>query len=209
MTHSLPVGLTDCLLWSPEKGYGWHSRPAMLYSGDYFAHYQKLDNTKMGALLTRARLELVGKYCKPIDTVDIGIGGGRYVQESGGWGYDVCADAVTWLRDNGYYRNPYSDVMGDVKAITCWDSLEHIPDPRALLAEVREWLFVSLPVFEDADDVLSSKHYKPGEHLWYFSSTGFINWCAEQGFECVEMNRVESDLGREGIMSFAFKRVAG
>lgn len=209
MTHSLPVGLTDCLLWSPEKGYGWHSRPAMLYSGDYFAHYQKLDNTKMGALLTRARLELVGKYCKPIDTVDIGIGGGRYVQESGGWGYDVCADAVTWLRDNGYYRNPYSDVMGDVKAITCWDSLEHIPDPRALLAQVREWLFVSLPVFEDADDVLSSKHYKPGEHLWYFSSTGFINWCAEQGFECVEMNRVESDLGREGIMSFAFKRVAG
>lgn len=209
MTQSLPVGLTDCLLWSPEKGYGWHSRPAMLYSGDYFAHYQKLDNTKMGMLLTRARLELVGKYCKPIDTVDIGIGGGRYVQESGGWGYDVCADAVTWLRDNGYYRNPYSDVMGDVKAITCWDSLEHIPDPRALLAEVREWLFVSLPVFEDADDVLSSKHYKPGEHLWYFSSTGFINWCAEQGFECVEMNRVESDLGREGIMSFAFKRVAG
>lgn len=209
MTHSLPVGLTDCLLWSPEKGYGWHSRPAMLYSGDYFAHYQKLDNTKMGALLTRARLELVGKYCRPMDTVDIGIGGGRYVQESGGWGYDVCADAVTWLRDNGYYRNPYSDVMGDVKAITCWDSLEHIPDPRALLAEVREWLFVSLPVFEDADDVLSSKHYKPGEHLWYFSSTGFINWCAEQGFECMEMNRVESDLGREGIMSFAFKRVAG
>lgn len=181
----------------------------MLYSGDYFAHYQKLDNTKMGALLTRARLELVGKYCRPMDTVDIGIGGGRYVQESGGWGYDVCADAVTWLRDNGYYRNPYSDVMGDVKAITCWDSLEHIPDPRALLAEVKEWLFVSLPVFEDADDVLSSKHYKPGEHLWYFSSTGFINWCAEQGFECVEMNRVESDLGREGIMSFAFKRVAG
>jgi len=209
MTQSLPVGLTDCLLWSPEKGYGWHSRPAMLYSGDYFAHYQKLDNTKMGALLTRARLDLVGKYCKPIDTVDIGIGGGRYVQESGGWGYDVCADAVTWLRDNGYYRNPYSDAMGDVKAITCWDSLEHIPDPQALLAEVREWLFVSLPVFEDADDVLSSKHYKPGEHLWYFSSTGFINWCAEQGFECVEMNRVESDLGREGIMSFAFKRVAG
>lgn len=209
MTQSLPVGLTDCLLWSPEKGYGFHTREAMLYSGDYFEHYQKLDNTKMGALLTSARLELVGKYCKPVDTVDIGIGGGRFVQESGGRGYDVCADAVKWLRDNGYYRNPYSDVMGDVKAITCWDSLEHIPDPRALLAEVREWLFVSLPIFEfDGSDVTGSKHYKPGEHLWYFSSTGFINWCAEQGFECVEMNRVESDLGREGIMSFAFKRVA-
>lgn len=209
MTQSLPTGLTDCLLWSPEKGYGWHSRPAMLYSGDYFAHYQKLDNTKMGALLTRARLELVGKYCAPSEVVDIGIGGGRFVQESGGWGYDVCADAVKWLQGFGVFKDPYDLRYGPITAVSCWDSLEHIPDPQKLLAEVREWLFVSLPVFEDADDVLSSKHFKPGEHLWYFSSTGFINWCAEQGFECVEMNRVESDLGREGIMSFAFKRVAG
>lgn len=205
MTQSLPTGLTDCLLWSPEKGYGWHSRPAMLYSGDYFAHYQKLDNTKMGALLTRARLELVGKYTKPNFGCDIGIGGGRYVQESGGYGFDVCADAVKWLKDNRLFVSEDTRLQ----VATCWDSLEHIPDPRALLARVSEWLFVSLPVFEDADEVLSSKHYKPGEHLWYFSPTGFINWCAEQGFECVEMNRVESDLGREGIMSFAFKRVAG
>lgn len=184
----------------------------MLYSGDYFAHYQKLDNTKMGALLTRARLDLVAKYCAPSDVVDIGIGGGRFVQESGGWGYDVCADAVTWLKCAGLFnrfKDPYDLRYGPITAVSCWDSLEHIPDPRALLSRVREWLFVSLPVFEDADDVLSSKHFKPGEHLWYFSSTGFINWCAEQGFECVEMNRVESDLGREGIMSFAFKRVAG
>lgn len=206
MTQSLPTGLTDCLLWSPEKGYGWHSRPAMLYSGDYFAHYQKLDNTKMGALLTRARLDLVSKYTSPGISLDIGIGGGRYVQESGGYGFDVCDDAKTWLVSNNAFVDPYQQ---QVDVVTCWDSLEHIPDPRALLGQVRKWLFVSLPVFEDADDVLSSKHYKPGEHLWYFSSTGFINWCAEQGFECVEMNRVESDLGREGIMSFAFKRVAG
>lgn len=178
----------------------------MLYSGDYFAHYQKLDNTKMGALLTRARLDLVSKYTSPGISLDIGIGGGRYVQESGGYGFDVCDDAKTWLVSNNAFVDPYQQ---QVDVVTCWDSLEHIPDPRALLGQVRKWLFVSLPVFEDADDVLSSKHYKPGEHLWYFSSTGFINWCAEQGFECVEMNRVESDLGREGIMSFAFKRVAG
>lgn len=177
----------------------------MLYSGDYFAHYQKLDNTKMGALLTRARLELVSKYTDPSTVCDIGIGGGRFVQESGGYGYDVSKEALKWLKDQKLYRNPYFTWP----SITCWDSLEHIPDPEELLAKATNWLFVSLPVFEDADDVLSSKHYKPGEHLWYFSSTGFINWCAEQGFECVEMNRVESDLGREGIMSFAFKRVAG
>lgn len=207
MTQSLPNGLTDTFLWSEELGRGWHTRPAMRYEGQYFAHYQKLDNTKMGALLTRARLDLVSKYCAPGETVDIGIGGGRYVQESGGLGFDVCDDAVVWLKSMGAYFNPYQNCGAD--AITCWDSLEHIPDPGLLLKQVKEWLFVSLPICESRDEWAASKHFKPGEHVHYFTRNGFLRWCAEQGFECVEMNRVESDLGREGIMSFAFKRVAG
>lgn len=206
MTQSLPTGLNDTFLWSEELGRGWHTRPAMRYEGQYFAHYQKLDNTQMGALLTRARLYLVRKYFDPMQTVDIGIGGGRYVQESGGYGFDVCDDAIKWLEKGGNYKDPY---LRPVNAITCWDSLEHIPDPALLLKQVREWLFVSLPICESRDEWAASKHFKPGEHVHYFTRDGFLRWCAEQGFECVEMNRVESDLGREGIMSFAFKRVAG
>lgn len=206
MTQSLPVGLTDAFLWCEELGRGWHTRPTMRYEGQYFAHYQKLDNTKMGALLTRARLDLVLKYCAASDTVDIGIGGGRYVQESGGKGFDVCDDAVEWLLQNNRYYDPYHT---QVKAVTCWDSLEHIPDPALLLKQVKEWLFVSLPICESREEWAASKHFKPGEHVHYFTRDGFLRWCAEQGLECVEMNRVESDLGREGIMSFAFKRVAG
>lgn len=209
MTQSLPNGLTDTFLWSEELGRGWHTRPAMRYEGQYFAHYQKLDDTKMGMLLTRARLELVGKYCPPNETVDIGIGGGRYVQESGGFGFDVCDEAVTWLKGFGVFKDPYDLRYGPITAVTCWDSLEHIPDPALLLKQVKEWLFVSLPICESRDEWASSKHFKPGEHVHYFTRDGFLRWCSEQGFECVEMNRVESDLGREGIMSFAFKRVAG
>lgn len=209
MTQSLPTGLTDTFLWSEELGRGWHTRPAMRYEGQYFAHYQKLDATPMGGLLTKARLELVRKYCDSCDTVDIGIGGGRYVLESGGKGFDVCDDAVEWLQVGGRYRDPYDKCYGPVKAITCWDSLEHIPEPEKLLAQVEKWLFVSMPVYDDMTDVLQSKHYKPGEHLHYFTAVGFINWCAQQGFECVEINHAESELGRDGIASFAFKRVAG
>lgn len=204
MTQSLPTGLTDTFVWSDQKGYGFHTRPAMLYTGDYFEHYQKLDNTKMGMLLTRARLELVDRYTRLTANVDIGIGGGRFVQESGGYGFDVCEAAVKWLGKN--FVDPYK---GKVSSVTCWDSLEHIPEPEKLLAQVKDWLFVSLPVCENQAEWLASRHFKPAEHIHYWSATGLISWCAEQGFECVEMNRVESDLGREGIMSFAFKRVAG
>lgn len=205
MTQSLPTGLNDTFLWSEELGRGWHTRPAMTYTGDYFDHYRTLDATHMATLLTRARIDLVSNYCPPNETLDVGIGGGRYVTESGGYGYDVCADAVKWLQKQGKYRDPYFTWP----AITCWDSLEHIPDPALLLKQVKEWLFVSLPICESRDEWAASKHFKPGEHVHYFTRDGFLRWCAEQGFECVEINRVESDLGREGIMSFAFKRVAG
>lgn len=205
MKRSLPTGLTDCFLWSPEKGQGFHSRPAMLYGGEYFANYQKLDATKMGGLLTKARIELVKKYFNPAEVVDIGIGGGRFVEESQGMGFDVCPDAVKWLQSSCSYRDPYG--AEEVRAITCWDSLEHIPQPEKLLARVREWLFVSIPICETAKEWAESKHMKPGEHIHYFSLQGFIRWCGEHGFECVEVNWAETELGREGIASFAFKRI--
>jgi len=177
MTQNLPRGLTDTFLWSPEKGYGWHSRPAMRYEGQYFAHYQKLDATEMGRLLTKARLELVSKYCHPCITTDIGIGGGRYVFESSCTGFDVCEDAVAWLKagDEAFldrYRDPYEN---PVYAATCWDSLEHVPDPERLLAQVTKWLFVSLPLCESAEEWQESKHFKPGEHLHYWTLQGFIS----------------------------------
>lgn len=205
MTQSLPTGLEDTFLWSPSKGQGFHTRPAMLYGGEYFANYQKLDATKMGGLLTKARAELVKKFINPAEVLDIGIGGGRFVEEAQCCGYDVCPDAVKWLQNIYSYHDPYG---GDgVRAITCWDSLEHIPQPEKLLERVKEWLFVSIPICESATEWARSKHMKPGEHIHYFSLQGFIRWCGEQGFECQEVNWAETELGREGIASFAFKRV--
>lgn len=206
MTRSLPTGLTKpSLWWSEELGYGWHSAPPMQYNGEYFAHYVKLDDTPMGAALTKVRLELVERYTKACRGVDIGIGGGRYVKESWGWGYDVNSEAVEWLERLSAYVDPYAV---QVPHVTCWDSLEHIPEPEKLLAQARDWFFVSLPLCESAEEWLESKHYKPGEHIFYWSLLGFINWVEAQGFRVAEINHAETDLGREGITSFAFKRLS-
>ncbi|HHX0910209.1 TPA: class I SAM-dependent methyltransferase [Pseudomonas aeruginosa] len=204
MTASLPHGLTDCLLWSEELGMGFHPRPPIDYRGSYFAKYQQMDSTPMGAALTRARVELVRRHFAG-KVVDIGIGGGRFVIDSGAMGFDVNPDAVAWLKAHESYYDPYKGVA----AITCWDSLEHIPDPEALIRSVGEWVFVSMPVYKDQTDCLKSKHFKPGEHLHYWSVRGLIGWFAKMNFGCVEINERESDLGREGITSFAFRRFHG
>ncbi|MNO31431.1 hypothetical protein D3C76_214050 [compost metagenome] len=205
MTHALPPGLTDCLLWSDELGMGWHGRAPMSYSGPYFEKYQQLDASEMGAALTRARVELVRKHCAG-QVVDIGIGGGRFVLEADSQGFDVNAEAVAWLQAYGRFLDPYRQ---SVEALTCWDSLEHIPEPEKLVACAQEWLFVSMPIYDSQAHCLQSKHFKPGEHLWYFTLPGFIGWCERQGFGLVELNHAESELGREGITSFAFRRFRG
>ncbi|HGP0289653.1 TPA: methyltransferase domain-containing protein [Pseudomonas aeruginosa] len=183
---------------------GFHPRPPMDYSGPYFEKYQALGATPMGTALTTARVDMVRRHFDG-EVLDVGIGGGRFVVESGGKGFDVNEEAVQWLKSRNAYADPYKGVA----AITCWDSLEHVPDPEALVRSVGEWVFVSMPVYKDQADCLKSKHFKPGEHLHYWSVRGLVGWFAKMNFGCVEINERESELGREGITSFAFRRFHG
>lgn len=203
MTPSLPNGLTNSLLWSDELGRGWCGRELVPYDSAYWQKYLVMDDTDLGARLTKARVDMVRRHFKG-HGVDVGIGGGRFVKESGFDGFDVNMDAVAWLKSVGRYVDPY---LCRPEAVTCWDSLEHIPNPDHLLNAAQKWLFVSMPIYEGQAHCLESKHYRPGEHVHYFTFDGFVSYCAGLGFQLVEHNTIESDLGREGIVSFAFRRV--
>lgn len=200
MTNSLESG---SLIWFDGLGYGWHTAPPMTYDGDYFAKYQEMDKTLMGVALTCARVNMVNAYYHGEDNIDIGIGGGLFVTSLGGKGYDVSDNAVQWLKTQQIYQDPYETFP---ESITCWDSLEHIPDPEALVSRVKRFVFVSMPIYEDEAHCRASKHYKPGEHIHYWTHKGLIDWFARLGFIPMEFNQIESDLGREGINSYVFRR---
>ena len=174
----------------------------MEYGEDYWQEFQRRDETDTGAALTAARIEFVRRHHDGT-LVDIGVGGGRFVREAGCVGYDINPLAVDWLRDRGSYSDPYS---ADVQAVTCWDSLEHMPDPKALLRNVTDWLFASIPVASSREAWLDSPHYKPGEHIWFWSTFGFVSWCWRWGFDVVEISDIEVKLGRRDIKTFAFRR---
>ena len=175
------------------------------YDGRYFVQYVRMAETPMGRALTRARVDMVARhYAGPL--LDVGIGAGQFVLERGGptFGYDVNPHAIEWLRERALYQDLYAESF---RALSFWDALEHIPDPGAAVVRAGEWVFVSLPIFDGPEHCLSSRHYKPGEHLWYWTDNGIRRWFERQGFECVEHNRIETDLGRDGIGSYAFRRV--
>ncbi|VVE82614.1 methyltransferase domain-containing protein [Pandoraea sputorum] len=191
------------LQWLPERGIGWYPVVDSPYDSTYWERYRRMDDTDVGRRLTQARIHWVmtfyaGAIC------DIGIGGGRFVSESGARGFDVNPDACSWLRARGSWQSPYEE---SVNAATFWDSLEHIHDPSPLLSNVRQWAFISLPVFEGPDHVLRSKHFRKDEHCWYFTEVGLIQFMLEHGFEMMGSSVMEQLAGREDIRSYAFRRI--
>jgi len=191
------------LQWLPEIGIGWYPVEAKPYNGEYWEKYRALDTTSTGDALTACRIAFVrAHYRGPI--VDVGVGGGRFVEDHPeAKGYDINPSAVTWLKGRGAYLDPNLDV---VEAATFWDSIDHIHDPAPILGNVRRYAFVSLPIFVDADHVLRSKHYKPMEHCWYFTRSGFVRFMDRFGFTMIDHSTIEQMAGREDIESFAFKR---
>ncbi len=201
MSSNLTDGL---LIWNELIGYGFHTAKPITYDENYFKKYRAMDKTEMGAALTKARIGLVKEFYDSDYLIDIGIGGGIFVEQTGFLGYDVSDEAVKWLRKMDSYADPYEC---NPDAITCWDSLEHIPEPEALISQVRKFVFVSMPIYKNKADCLSSKHYKPGEHIHYWTHEGLIKWFEKRGFVCMEYNDIESHLGREGIISYVFQRI--
>ena len=119
-------------------------------------------------------------------------------------GRDVNPKAKEWLGE----RKALWDLNKhpDVYAMTFWDSLEHIVEPGVLLA-CTQWAFISTPIYNSAEHCFHSKHYKPGEHLWYFTDWGLKRWMAGQGFALIDSNKMEESVGREDIGTYAFRRL--
>lgn len=192
------------LVWLPELGMGRYPVPQdRPYDASYFARYQKMADTRMGHELTAARISLVSRHYNGA-LLDVGIGAGQFVEARPNTkGYDVNPAGVDWLLARGAWSELYAT---NHAALSFWDALEHIDHPDLAVSHAEKWVFVSVPIFENAEHILHSRHYRPDEHIWYWTHSGLLRWFDAQGFDCAEHNTVESELGREGIGSYAFRR---
>lgn len=160
----------------------------------------------MGRVLTALRWGFVTKWVPDeflCQVLDVGIGGGAFCDAGAEQGVDVNEYAIQWLKK---HRDVCLWDTEPVPVMTFWDSIEHIADPDVYLGRAEKWVFISTPIYKSREDCLVSKHYKPGEHLWYFTDRGLMRFMVDRGFELTDSNRLEDDAGREGIGSYAFKR---
>lgn len=197
----------DRFEWSEDLGVGFYpvSDPRPVYNADYFKKYLGYAETEMGKKLTKARIDLVNRHVGESTTVvDIGIGCGHFLAERPNtFGYDVNPMAIRCLLMKDLWWDPY---QYEASVVTMWDSLEHMRWPEDLLRRVTSWVFTSIPIFANKEHALTSKHYREDEHYWYFTRDGLIALMSKRGYECIEQNPMEIQLGREDILSFAFRR---
>jgi Methyltransferase domain len=201
------------LSWSEADGVGHCAlHTPGLYDAAYFDEYARRGDTTMGKALNRARVSMAERHALGEPLLDVGSGAGHFILAREASvapgltrGYDVNPKAIEWLKARGLW---YDAAAGPLGNVSFFDSLEHIPDPGQILRRVRGIVFVSIPVFRGREHVLSSRHWKPGEHLWYFTRDGLVRFMGREGFAMTEENRMETEIGRDGIASFAFRRAS-
>lgn len=175
----------------------------VVYDEAYFHKCASYDQD-IADRVNEGRVALVDKYHTGY-VLDIGVGSGDFISKRPKTkGYDANPYANIWLKE----RNLYDDRIMDFKAVTLWDVLEHIDDPSAYFKHITRnaHVFVSLPIFSDLTQIRQSKHYRPNEHLYYFTRDGLVDWMAMYGFSLKEESDHEIKAGRESIGSFVFRR---
>ncbi|WP_395406302.1 class I SAM-dependent methyltransferase [Pseudoduganella sp. UC29_106] len=180
------------------------------YDDVYFDKYAAYEDTPIANALNRGRCSLLARHAAEGATVlDIGAGCGTFVRAAAAWGFesrgfDVIPKTVNYLKSiKAYASDP---AMFDV--VTFWDSLEHIDNPGEVLEKIQPGsvVLVAIPIFDDLRKIRESKHYRPGEHLYYFTEAGFIRWMGLRRFHLLEISGHETDAGRESIGAYAFYR---
>lgn len=209
----MPKYLSGMKLQLPERfddinhGILYAPSPGAKCSKNYWSEYRSKDQTDMGRALTEYRHSVILHNTRTLEKgVDIGIGGGAFVEAAGCMGYDICDDAVKWLKVNDNYWN----WKKPVDWATFWDSLEHLTFTEHMLMfpRIRSAIFTSIPIF-DTDKpypIQKWKHYKPGEHIWYFTLEGFLRYMHWHGFRWILLSAQETILGRRDILTFGFRR---
>lgn len=176
------------------------------YDAAYFDKYVGYEGADIARRINAGRVDLVNRHAGvSAGVLDIGIGSGEFIKSRPyTFGFDINPKAVEWLKS----CMRWSDAFCAFTGFTFWDVLEHVETPDDYFRKIPDGshLFTSLPIFTDLGRVRESRHYRPNEHFYYFTESGFVEWMKGHGFVLLERDDFETRAGRDSILSFAFRK---
>lgn len=200
--------------WIHDMGLVIQHEPSIQpydYGDAYFQNYRNYRYSPIARDLNDLRRSL----CRDANVLDVGVGDLAFLDTLEAYnkrglflGYDVNPIAIRELQRRNQWLDIFTETIPEeITTITLWDTLEHIPDPHRYFAAFGgRNLIVSLPIFRDFRELKTSKHFKPNEHLYYFTNWGLIRWLSTYGYQLEFVTSMESEIGRDGILTFRFTR---
>lgn len=204
--------IADSLINITDKGVAYQARETdpIEYGEEYFQRYSSYRGTEISKCINSSRIDLLKRFGEPA-ALDIGIGSGEFLETANAagvqcFGFDVNPIAIEYLKRRGFFVNPTNGVSTQgINTVTFWDVFEHLEEPSTFVSDLGiETIIMSVPIVEDFSCLLGWKHFKPGEHLYYFTNEGMISFMDEIGYKLAYSGRPECDCGREDIGSFVF-----
>lgn len=170
------------------------------------SHYDLYDRDQVVSELTLARydalLETFASHCRTGSLLDFGCGSGDFLLRARrlGWhplGAEFDQSAIeTCVRRGvevvGVDALESAIAPGSLDAVTMFEVIEHLPEPREHLALLKSLLrpggllYVTTPNFDSATRRLIGARWRVieyPEHLTYFTATTLQRLCVDVGFE--------------------------
>ena len=182
-----------------DKLYADPKVTSFSYSDDYVLRYKLLKRTKKSAEICEARWEFLARNVSFIDKslLDYGCGAGAF---SDWWEQEY----PRIFKYDPYFKLDHSFLNVDIDIITLWDSLEHISKLDIISLINAKYIFLSLPVVDDVENITSWKHYAPYEHLWYFTTEALTKLFERWKYELMEISTFETMYRSPDIKSYFF-----
>jgi hypothetical protein len=180
-----------------------------IYDAAYHNKFLERSKTELGKRIYQSRWDLVMRHAPGhLRLLDYGCASGAFhLSSPNGYkteGYDIN-DFTGFSKTLELGFEPFD-------IVTMWDSIEHVHNPAGLISHLSpKWLFLSTPNLESVKGGIHAwKHYRPGEHLYYFDVHSLREILGSCGYEIVEVNYEEGALrdpeDPRAILTLAAKR---
>jgi len=176
----------------------------MMYNLDYYEEMLRRYSATAEEIC-RKRWSFLSEYCEPValakrqaKILDYGSGVGWFRAFRPRW-CDV------WSYDIAQY--PQTGIKLQLYDCVCfWDVLEHIPDFREIepVLALSDYVALSVPI--PTDGLTDWKHFKPGEHLHYFTEESLTALLAKYKFAPHILSRSIECPPRQDILNALFRR---
>ena len=201
------------LIWKNGIGYLKDGARPKLKNNEFEKLWEKEQQFPDWAI-RKAHIKTIQKavsYRKTqVHCLQMGIGSGAFLQELNkntqliGHGVDYHMPAVHWLAENKLH------VKKDVYDVLIFlDTFGDHQFPKLVLENYKpKFVIISLPIFQDKQQIYNSEYFGVGKGCWYFSRKGLIDYMKDAGYGLLDWSAEEQKkYGVLNKMTFVFTTI--